>query len=72
MGTTRQAQVSTRGRPPPAEGRHLCLSAVPIFLFFFKLKKKEFLEVWEMGQGFCENGCTAPPLFEACPYTWKF
>jgi hypothetical protein len=29
--------------------------------------KKEFLEVWKMGQGFWENGCTGPPFFEACP-----
>jgi hypothetical protein len=34
-------------------------------------EEKEFLEVWKMGQGFWENGCTAPPFFEACPYTWK-
>jgi hypothetical protein len=26
--------------------------AVPNFLKFFYLKKKDFLEVWEMGQGF--------------------
>jgi hypothetical protein len=24
-----------------------------------------------MGHGFWENRCTAPPFFEACPYTWK-
>jgi hypothetical protein len=35
------------------------------------LKKIEFLEVWEMGQGFWENGCTTPPFFEAYPYIWK-
>jgi hypothetical protein len=32
-----------------------------IFLYFFEFI---FLEVWE-------NGCTGPPFFEACPYTWK-
>jgi hypothetical protein len=41
------------------------------FFEFFLFLKNEFLEVWEMGQGFWENGCTAPPFFEACPYTWK-
>jgi hypothetical protein len=40
------------------------------FFEIFLFKKKEFLEVWVMGQGFWENGCTAPPFFEVCPYTW--
>jgi hypothetical protein len=39
----------------------------PFFFSFLFL----FLEVWGMGQGFWKNGCTAPPFFEACPYTWK-
>jgi hypothetical protein len=60
---------------PTTSGRDLVDActywAVPIFLKFFNLKKNEFLEVWEMGQGFWKNGCTAPPFFEACPYTWK-
>jgi hypothetical protein len=34
------------------------------FLFFFI---NFFPKVWGMGQGFWENGCTAPPFFEACP-----
>jgi hypothetical protein len=41
------------------------------FFEIFLFKKNEFLEVWVIGQGFVENGCTAPPFFEACPYTWK-
>jgi hypothetical protein len=41
------------------------------FFEIFSFKKKEFLEVWVMGQGFWENGCTTPPFFESCPYTWK-
>jgi hypothetical protein len=45
--------------------------AITHFFEFFLFYKKEFLEVWEMGQGFWENGCTAPSFFEACPYTWK-
>jgi hypothetical protein len=24
-----------------------------------------------MGLAFWENGCTAPPFFEPCPYTWE-
>ena len=24
-----------------------------------------------MGMTFWENGCTTPPFFEACPYTWE-
>jgi hypothetical protein len=45
--------------------------AISSFLKKKLFKKKEFLEVREMGQGFWENGCTAPPFFEGCPYTWK-
>jgi hypothetical protein len=41
------------------------MSGCPNFFEFFYFKKNEFLEVWEMGQGFWENGCTAPPFFEA-------
>jgi hypothetical protein len=63
-----QVRPVTSGRPPAA-GRHLRLSGCPNFSEIFLFKKNEFLEVWEMGQGFWENGCTAPPFFEACPYT---
>jgi hypothetical protein len=51
MGTAPQAQVSTRGRPSTA-GQHLCLWDSSIFFEIFLFKKKEFLEVWVMGQGF--------------------
>jgi hypothetical protein len=37
-----------------------------IFSFF-----SFFLDVMRMGLAFWENGCTSPPFFEACPYTWK-
>jgi hypothetical protein len=59
--------------PQPAgdRGLNLNLSGCPNFFEIFLLKKNEFLEVWEMGRGFCEDGCTTPPFFEACPYTWK-
>jgi hypothetical protein len=52
-------------------GRYLNLSSCTQFFEIFYLKKKNFLEVWEMGQGFCENGCTVHAFFQACPYTWK-
>jgi hypothetical protein len=56
---------------PSATGRHLRLWDSSHFFEIFLFKKKEFLEVYEMDQGFWENGCTTPPFFEACPYTWK-
>jgi hypothetical protein len=68
---------TTRGRRPkvsspgPAAGRYLRLWDSSNFFEIFLFKKKEFLEVWVMGQGFWENGCRVPPFFEACPYTWK-
>jgi hypothetical protein len=40
---------------------------LPIFLNFFKVffgLMRNFLAFWK-------NGCTTPPFFEACPYTWK-
>jgi hypothetical protein len=43
------------------------LSGYSNFFEIFLFKKNEFLEVWKMGQGFWENGCTAPPFFEALP-----
>jgi hypothetical protein len=52
-------------------GQHLRLWDSSHFFEIFLFKKKEFLEVWVMGHGFWENGCTTPPFFEACPYTWK-
>jgi hypothetical protein len=54
-------------------GRGLTPGPIGLSQFFeiFLFLKNEFLEVWEMGQGFWKNGCTAPPFFEACPYTWK-
>jgi hypothetical protein len=51
MGTAPQVQVSTRGRPPAAS-RHLRLWDSSDFFEIFLFKKKEFLEVWVMGQGF--------------------
>jgi hypothetical protein len=54
-----------------ATGRRLRLWDSSNFFEIFLFKKKEFLEVWVMGQGFSENGCTTPTFFEACPYTWK-
>jgi hypothetical protein len=66
-----QGQLATSGRPPAA-GRHLDLLDCPNFFEIFLFLKNEFLEVREMGQGFWKNGCTAPPFFEACPYTWKW
>jgi hypothetical protein len=59
-------------RRPAARGRRLSLSSGIQFFEFKNFKKKiEFLEVREIGQGFWETGCTVPPIFEACPYTWK-
>jgi hypothetical protein len=57
MGIAPQAQVSTRGRRatngrPPAAGRHLRLWDSSNFFEIFLFKKKEFLVVWVMGQGF--------------------
>jgi hypothetical protein len=57
MGTAPQAQVPTRGRRAtagrrPATGRHLRLWDSSNFFEIFLFKKKEFLEVWVMGQGF--------------------
>jgi hypothetical protein len=46
-----QGRAATSGRPPAA-GQHLSLWDSSNFLKFFNLKKKEFLEVWVMGQGF--------------------
>jgi hypothetical protein len=59
--------------PQPAGDRRLTPGPIRLSQFFeiFLFLKNEFLKVWEMGQGFWENGCTAPPFFEACPYTWK-
>jgi hypothetical protein len=34
-----------------------------ILIFFFGVMRN-FLAFWK-------NGCTMPPFFEACPYTWK-
>jgi hypothetical protein len=57
METAPQAQVSTRGQRVtasrrPAMSRHLRLWDSSIFFEIFLFKKKEFLEVWVMGQGF--------------------
>jgi hypothetical protein len=57
LETAPQAQVSTRGRQAtagrrPALGRHLRLWDSSNFFEIFLFKKKEFLEVWVMGQGF--------------------
>jgi hypothetical protein len=58
------------GGPGPAgdqrspAGRRLIPTPIRLFQFIYLFI---YLEVWEMGQGFWENGCTAPPLFEACP-----
>jgi hypothetical protein len=57
------------GRRPA--GQRLALLDCPHFFEIFLFKKNKYLEVWEMDQGFWENGCTTPPFFEACPYTWK-
>jgi hypothetical protein len=46
---------------------HLCLWDSSHFFEIFLFKKKEFLEVWVMGQGFWENGCRAPPIFWSLP-----
>jgi hypothetical protein len=53
MGTARQAQVSTRGRRPtvarrPQVDTYAC-HVVPNFYIYFLIKKKEFLEVRELG-----------------------
>jgi hypothetical protein len=42
-----------------------CCTHLNLFLFYFILK--EFLEVWEMGQGFWENGCIASPFLKLAP-----
>jgi hypothetical protein len=44
------------------------------FFDFLKFFIKFFWVLrWSLGMGlaFWENGYTAPPFFEACPYTWK-
>jgi hypothetical protein len=38
------------------------------FFHFFSF----FFGVMRMGLAFWENGCTTPPFFEACPYTWEY
>jgi hypothetical protein len=48
MGIAQRAQVSTRGRRLDT----CACQAVPIFFNILLFKKKEFLEVWEMCQGF--------------------
>jgi hypothetical protein len=45
-------QRSGPGGRPPAAGRHLRLWDSSNFFEIFLFKKKEFLEVWVMGQGF--------------------
>jgi hypothetical protein len=58
-------QRSGRGRGWPAMARSLSdCGLAPFFPFFWF----SFLEI---GLAFWENGCTTPPFFEACPYTWK-
>jgi hypothetical protein len=72
MDTARQVEASTGNqRSPAGRGSALSLSSCTQLFEIFLFKKKEFLEVREMGQGFWENGCTIPPFFEACPYIWK-
>jgi hypothetical protein len=46
-----QVRPATSGRPPTA-GQHLCLWDNSNFFEIFLFKKKEFLEVWVMGEGF--------------------
>jgi hypothetical protein len=46
-----QGQPATSGRPPAA-GRYQRLWDSSNFFEIFLFKKKEFLEVWVMGQGF--------------------
>jgi hypothetical protein len=65
---TRQSGLSKR-RPTDARQPRVDTWTGLDCRFFYK--KNYFLEVWEMGQGFWVNGCTTPPFFEACPYTWK-
>jgi hypothetical protein len=59
---------------PAAASKQPRVTSRPWPCLDFLLFKKNlifFLEVWRMGHGFWENGCTTPPFFEACPYTWK-
>jgi hypothetical protein len=46
-----QGWPATSGRPPAAD-RHLRLWDSSNFFEIFLFKKKDFLEVWVMGQGF--------------------
>jgi hypothetical protein len=54
----------------PAAGLSNCGISVFKFFDFFDFDfflfgvMRNFLAFWE-------NGCTTPPFFEACPYTWK-
>jgi hypothetical protein len=51
----RRCRPTAGGRPLVARRPRINTCAcqvVPNFLNFFKFKKTEFLEVWEMGQGF--------------------
>jgi hypothetical protein len=63
-----------RSKRPPTAGRRPTVGRLDLWGYFhffeiFLFKKEQFLEVWEMDQGFWENGCTTPPFFEAYPYT---
>jgi hypothetical protein len=64
-------QRSPDGRgSTPGQGR-----PGPFFLNFFDASSYTLvnflLEVWGMGKGFWENGCTVHPFFQASPFTWK-
>jgi hypothetical protein len=72
-----QGRSAISGRPPDV-GRHLDRVALVLFFwifFFFEASSYTLvnflLDVWGMGQGFWENGCTVHPFFQASPFTWK-
>jgi hypothetical protein len=68
----RRCRPTTGRRPAVArESIHVPVKLFQFYFIFFNLKKKNFWKFEKMGQGFWENGCIAPPLFKACPYTWK-
>jgi hypothetical protein len=74
-GPARQVEASTYGQWATAGWRLDLLGWTHFFEYFYFLNF--FLEVWEMGQGFRENGCTTPPFFgsvkSSVPHgDWRF
>jgi hypothetical protein len=69
---TKLPATSGRGRATgPAAGRYEDRVGLVFFFFLFDASSYTLInflfEVWGMGQGFWENGCTIHPFFQAPP-----